>query len=396
MSTVVAIVKSIVGQVIAVSPEGIQRVLIEGDRLFAGEQIDTGAAGAVTLALEDGRTIDLGRDSHWNAGAPETIVATDTAQQAPSVSELQQAIAAGADPTTELEAAAAGPADTGGEGGGGHSFVLLDAVGGSVAPTIGFPTAFSTGAPVIDTLQVNPVVNNTTNATAANLASTVSLSATPTLTEAGGTLIYTATLTQAGTSAVNVTLANGLTIVIAAGETSGSANLTLAPNDTPYIDAHSISTTITGTSGGAGLTLTTDPTPAVTQITDTLDTTNLTLTAAASVVEGSVITYTATLTNAAQTPVSVTLSNGQTITIDAGKTTGSVDFQTPANDVYKDPTTVTTTITAASGGNFENLAPSTTPAVTQVVDSIDTTTVSLAATPSVTEGGVITYTATLT
>ena len=42
MSTVVAIVKSIVGQVIAVSPEGIRRVLIEGDRLFAGEQVLTG------------------------------------------------------------------------------------------------------------------------------------------------------------------------------------------------------------------------------------------------------------------------------------------------------------------------------------------------------------------
>ena len=69
MSTVVAIVKSIVGQVIAVSPEGVQRVLIEGDRLLAGEQIQTGAAGAVTLELQDGRTIDLGRDTQWSAAA---------------------------------------------------------------------------------------------------------------------------------------------------------------------------------------------------------------------------------------------------------------------------------------------------------------------------------------
>uniref|UniRef100_UPI001BD50EF2 immunoglobulin-like domain-containing protein n=1 Tax=Pseudomonas sp. dw_358 TaxID=2720083 RepID=UPI001BD50EF2 len=99
---------------------------------------------------------------------------------------------------------------------------------------------------------------------------------------------------------------------------------------------------------------------------------------------------------AAQTAVTVTLSNNQTITIDAGKTTGTVDVTTAANDVYLDAHTVSTTITAASGGNFENLVPSTTAAVTQVADSIDTTTVSLAATPSVTEGGVITYTATLT
>ena len=55
----VAVVKSIVGQVFAVSPEGIRRLLVEGDRLFAGEQVDTGASGAVSLELADGRVIDL-------------------------------------------------------------------------------------------------------------------------------------------------------------------------------------------------------------------------------------------------------------------------------------------------------------------------------------------------
>ncbi len=48
MSSVVAIVKSIVGQVFVVSPEGIRRVLVEGDKLFAGDQIDTGLSGAVS------------------------------------------------------------------------------------------------------------------------------------------------------------------------------------------------------------------------------------------------------------------------------------------------------------------------------------------------------------
>ncbi|WP_420892717.1 immunoglobulin-like domain-containing protein, partial [Pseudomonas corrugata] len=46
------------------------------------------------------------------------------------------------------------------------------------------------------------------------------------------------------------------------------------------------------------------------------------------------ITYTATLTNAAQTPVTVTLSNGSVINIAAGETTGTVAVNTPANDVY--------------------------------------------------------------
>jgi surface adhesion protein len=401
MSTVVAIVKSIVGQVIAVSPEGIQRVLIEGDRLFAGDQVLTGAAGAVTLALPDGRSIDLGRETQWSSANPDSAQTNDTdiaAQQAPSVSELQQAIAAGADPTTDLEATAAGPADTGGEGGGGHSFVLLDAVGGSVDPNIGFPTGFEPGAELQAPLFVNPNLNQdgTVIVPPTPLTAGLSLSATPTITEAGGNLLYTATLTQATTGDLNVTLSNGVTIVIVAGQTTGSSTLVLAPNDTPYIDPSQISATITGTSGGGGAVVTPDPTPAVTQIVDTIDTTTVNLSATPSITEGGVITYTASLTNPAQTPVTVTLSTGQTITIGAGQSSGSVDFQTPANDVYVNASTVNATITGASGGNYENLVPSTTPAVTQINDSIDPTTVSLAATPSITEGGVITYTASLT
>ncbi|MCK1794430.1 immunoglobulin-like domain-containing protein, partial [Pseudomonas violetae] len=119
-------------------------------------------------------------------------------------------------------------------------------------------------------------------------------------------------------------------------------------------------------------------------------------TAGSTVVEGGAITYTATLTNPAGTPVTVTLSNGSVITIGAGQTTGSVVVETPANDVYVNGSTVSTTITGATGGNFENLVPSTTPAVTTITDSIDATAVTLTAGSTVVEGGSITYTATLT
>jgi surface adhesion protein len=73
------------------------------------------------------------------------------------------------------------------------------------------------------------------------------------------------------------------------------------------------------------------------------------------VAEGGQITYTATLTNAAGSPVTVTLSNGAVITIDAGKTTGTVTVAAPADDVYKDAGTVQATISTATGGNFESL-----------------------------------------
>ncbi|CAN7633466.1 retention module-containing protein [Pseudomonas brassicacearum] len=398
MSSVIAVVKSIVGQVFVVSPEGIRRVLIEGDRLYTGDQLDTGPSGAVTLDLADGRTLDLGRDTQWSANAPDssTDLAQATAQAAPSVEELQQAIAAGVDPTTALEATAAGAtaAGTGGAAGGGHSFVVLDATAGSVDPTVGFPTEGLAAAAATDN---NTLGGDTTDTTAnAVLNATMTLSATPTLTEAGGVLVYTATVTQAPQTALTVTLSNGAVIVIPAGQLTGSVNVPLAPNDTVYNDPSQISVTVTGTTGGTGIAVTVPTTPAVTQITDTIDTTTVTLSAGNTVTEGGQITYTATLTNPAQTPVTVTLSNGSVITIAAGQTTGTVNVDTPANDVYNNGSTVSTTITGATGGNFENLVPSTTPAVTTITDSVDTTGLTLTASNTITEGGQITYTATLT
>ncbi|WHH51154.1 retention module-containing protein [Pseudomonas sp. Ap32] len=403
MSSVVAIVKSIVGQVIAVSPEGIRRVLIEGDRLLTGEEVLTGPGGAVTLELADGRMLDLGRDSQWSADAPDssTDLSQAAAQAAPSVEELQQAIAAGVDPTTELEATAAGPSSAGGGAlGGGHSFVMLEETAGRVDPTVGFPTDGLGFAGVLDNEEVGLLDTNgnnlvTTPTTDTNVATDLILGATPSISEAGGVIVYTATVGQAPTTNLVITLSNGAVIVIPAGQTSGSVNVVVPANDTPYIDGGQISATVTGSAGGGGLAVTLPQTPAVTQVTDTLDNTTATLTASPSVTEGGVITYTVTLSNPAQTPVTVTLSNGQTITVEAGKTQGSVDFQTPANDVYNNGSTVSVTIENATGGNFEQLTPNPTPAQTTINDSVDTTTATLTASPSVTEGGVITYTVTL-
>ncbi|WP_239694320.1 retention module-containing protein, partial [Pseudomonas sp. 58 R 3] len=398
MSSVVAIVKSIVGQVFVISPEGTRRVLVEGDRLFAGDQVDTGMSGAVSLELADGRTLDLGRETQWSADLPDSSLDLAAAAEnaAPSVAELQQAIVAGADPTTDLDATAAGATAAGnGAAGGGHSFVVLDATAGRVDPTIGFPTG-PLGQGAATTTQLTGAQGAGGNGNLALQTSTLTLSATPTITEAGGVLTYTATVTQPPVNDLSITLSNGAVITITAGQLTGTVNVPLAPNDSPYIDPSQINVNVTGTTGGNNLVLTIDPNPAVTQITDTIDTTTVTLTAGNTVTEGGQITYTATLTNPAQTPVTVTLSNGSVITIKAGESVGTVVVDTPANDVYNNGSTVTTTITGATGGNFENLVPSTTPAVTTITDSIDTTTVTLTAGNTVTEGGQITYTATLT
>ncbi|WP_199275654.1 immunoglobulin-like domain-containing protein, partial [Pseudomonas corrugata] len=88
--------------------------------------------------------------------------------------------------------------------------------------------------------------------------------------------------------------------------------------------------------------------------------------------ENGTITYTATLTDAkgnpvtAQNgPVTVTLDSGKTITIETGASAGTLDVAV-GNDVYQGPTTISESISTATGGNLEAIAPNTAPVSTVV------------------------------
>ena len=227
---------------------------------------------------------------------------------------------------------------------------------------------------------------------------TVSLDATGEITEAGGTVTYTATVDNAPAEDMTVTLDNGETITISAGETTGTVDVEVVADEDAIVDATDMSATITETSGGGFEDIAIDDTPAVTDIVDTIDTTTVSLDATGEITEaGGTVTYTATVDNAPAEDMTVTLDNGETITISAGETSGSVDVEVAADeDAIADATDISATITETSGGGFENVAIDDTPAVTDIVDTIDTTTVSLDATGEITEaGGTVTYTATV-
>ena len=242
----------------------------------------------------------------------------------------------------------------------------------------------------------NLVANQTpvsTTVTDVQDTTTVTLAASSSVAE-GGTIIYTATVGAPVTgSPVVVSLANGQTITIPVGQSSGTA--TGAVTNDVYQGHATVTNSITSVSGGNYENLVANQAPVNTTVTDVQDTTTVSLSATPSVAEGGQIVYTATLTNAAQSAVTVTLSNGQTITIGANQTSGSITVAAPADDPYLDAAQVSARITNASGGNFENLAINSTAAVTTVSDTIDTSTVTLTATPSATEGGTIVYTATV-
>ncbi|RJT20324.1 retention module-containing protein, partial [Buttiauxella izardii] len=140
MQNILGIVKVVIGQVFAVAVDGTQRELHEGDRIFAGEEIVTGANGALTVNLSDGHTMDIGRNSHWSSQGG--LSATHAEHATDNIAALQQAIADGVDPTKTLDATAAGneaPIQAG-EGGGGHFIERVELTGEVLDVTSGFAT----------------------------------------------------------------------------------------------------------------------------------------------------------------------------------------------------------------------------------------------------------------
>jgi hypothetical protein len=177
--------------------------------------------------------------------------------------------------------------------------------------------------------------------------------------------------------------------------------------DDPYLDGSVTTLTITGTAGGNYEQLNTSDTALVT-VKDTLDTTTVTLSATASTSEdGGSITYTASLVDAngnavtTANAVTVSLEGGQTITIGADSSSGSVAVAVNRDDPYLETDSITNRITGVTEANagqlgaFENLTFDGTVVSTAILDDADTTTVSLSAPESVDEGDSITYTASL-
>ncbi|WP_272700013.1 immunoglobulin-like domain-containing protein, partial [Desulfovibrio sp. Fe33] len=168
----------------------------------------------------------------------------------------------------------------------------------------------------------------------------------------GGSVTITASVTNAPQSDLTLTLDNGETITIPAGATIGSVTFAVQGDD-PYIDAEQYELSISGYTGGNYSDLDISDTATVT-VSDTVDTTTVTL-GDVSVDEGGNATITATVDNAPQTDLTLNLSNGETVTIAAGTTTGSATFAVQGDDPYVDGGSFTVGIDSATGGNYENL-----------------------------------------
>ncbi|MFG0340653.1 immunoglobulin-like domain-containing protein, partial [Pseudomonas sp. zjy_13] len=244
------------------------------------------------------------------------------------------------------------------------------------------------------------------------------LTATPSVTE-GGEITYTITLTNKDGLPINnhselyFKLTDGTTVVVAANSTTGSATATAPDNvyvgtNQPVVNAIDA---VSGADAWKFENLNLDKTPVSTEVTDEPgtpgnpggnnegDLVKVTITAdQTSVAENVKPTFTVHINTALAHDLVVTLSNNAQVTIKAGDTSAPYTHDAQGDDVYQDAGQISLGITSAAdvdGRTFENLELGDAASV-QVTDTLDEVVAKLTATPSVTEGGEITYTITLT
>ena len=114
--------------------------------------------------------------------------------------------------------------------------------------------------------------------------------------------------------------------------------------------------------------------------------------------DGGQITYSISLDTKALSAMTISLSNGSTITIPAGGTFGKTTVIVSHDDVYNDSETIGVSISNVLGGGFDSLEILNNSVSTQIVDDIDTTIINLEVSPTlITEDDTkITYTAKVT
>ena len=218
----------------------------------------------------------------------------------------------------------------------------------------------------------------------------------------GADVPFTATLSRAARRKAVVALRVGeadYTIDIPAGASSGSVLVANPNGEDPYLDAGTLTATVTGFTGGGFDRVYYRDVSATANISDTIDTTKVSLSATDGKEGDSYVTFTVSLSNPAQTAATATVqANGKshTVTIPAGKSSATLSVPNPnAEDVYLDASALTATVTAFSGGNFEKVDYSGATATANISDTIDTTRVSLSATDGKEGDSYVTFTVSL-
>ncbi|MCU9532842.1 adhesin, partial [Pseudomonas mosselii] len=233
------------------------------------------------------------------------------------------------------------------------------------------------------------------------------LTADKTTVTEGGQITYTVTLTNAqglpvnGHNGLTFTLTDGTKVTVPAGSASGTFTIT-APSDVFVGGQPSIVNKLEGVSGADNFEkLTLGKETLTTTVTDDPDTGNkvsVTIVSNGDVTEDLQPSFTVKVNQKLDQDLTVTLSNGAKVVIPAGQTQVEYKADAQGDDVFKDGSSLTVGITDAvvDGKTFENLELGGN-ATVQITDTVSEVVATLTADKTtVTEGGQITYTVTLT
>ncbi|MFM5128643.1 immunoglobulin-like domain-containing protein, partial [Aeromonas veronii] len=271
--------------------------------------------------------------------------------------------------------------------------------------TVGIDSATVVGK-TFENLQLGDAASVKISDTVSEVVATLSADK-PTVSE-GGTVTYTVTLTNkdglpvSGHNGLSFTLSNGQTITLAAGQTSGS--VTVTAGDDVYVGGQKdLSATLTGVSGGDKFEqLTLGKETVTTEVTDEPDgkgdKVSVTIESNGDVTEADQPVFTVKVSQALDSDLTVTLSNGDSVVIKAGQTEATYSPAAQGEDVFKDGSTLTVGIDSATvvGKTFENLQLGDAASV-KISDTVSEVVATLSADkPTVSEGGTVTYTVTLT
>lgn len=406
----VAKVTALTGRAFVVGADGSIRLLKVGDAIEKGEVVRTAAGATVELTMQDGQKAVIAAeqnvrvDDNMTQGeerpaAQESAVATGT------IDSVIQALERGGDLTEELEAAAAG-GGTGG-GGDGSDFVRLLRVTEGVDP-LAYEYSFESQAipdeilPSVDA-PAEPVVGSVTlryvllgedgQPVTGQNGGFVYIDGNDVVEGTRVGIVAEVDVAPTGSSLV-LTLSNGTTITIPAGETSGFVPLEVRADESYVQGDELIDVSVTSVSGGQYDELKVDQSTSITVV-DDKDPTTVSLSVNDVTEDDASVTFTATLSQAGETDVTIKTTQGD-IVIKAGEITGKLVINTQDSDVYRDASSVSATVTGVSGGNFEAVEFSDATATAQISDTIDTTTAALTSEGQGNEdAGSVTYTVTL-
>ncbi len=395
-----AIIGEIQGQAFVRLSSGQQVQAKEGMALQLGDTVFSDANSGAVIYLAEGGSANCGGGGEEDAVAVEDAVLDFFADAQAEVEDFSAADAqmeefleivlaeAGInkddlessefDDLIEDEATAAGPGEGAPISDTGPTVLQTTIDGPDRTPTQNEPTAPARD-PAPEPTPPPPSADLFSQSLTENTATPVITLADVTVDESG-TITYSASIDTAPETDLVITLSNGVTITIAAGELTGSSEPQAAQGEDVYADAATSTISITETTGGGFDEIDTTSTATLT-VSDTVNTTTVTLEDRTIAETASSYTVGVSLNNVPQTPLTVTLSNGATVTFGTDYVAGTVQQSSSVsineNDVFAEGNETTTiSISGTSGGNFEALTTSDTSTLT-VTDVDDTTTLTV-------------------